>query len=779
MSAVRTVQCPLGFYQDLEASGSETQRVWNTARDIPGRYIGDSKQPKTISRPHLCSNLHTGESGLYGSPREVNDPTLPEGGVSGNDYRFDLDGTSGSLPQDKKIRAEALQASNISAREVSHLIRKMTSVTQAIPPAPLFYRNLQREVSWALARNNQSYDVPCHLSLEGKEELQWWIDHLSDWNGKSLIRSQRPDVVIESDASLRGWGVTSNGVNTGGPWNAQEKGWHINCLEIQAASLVVQTFVKNQTNVVVLLLLDNTTAVSYINHLGGTVSPQATSLVKELWLWCLRQSISLKAHHLPGKENVIADHESRVMKDRSDWMLNPIAFNRIAKLQVMEIDLFASSLTSQLPDYFSWRPDPLAIATDAFLQDWLNMKAYANPPWNLIGRVLAKLQQHQDTQMILITPLWPSQSWYPVLLDLLIDPPRLLPEMEDLMLQTWEGTLPEVIPQLVAWPNSNNHTQHKRFQNQLHDSCCRHGGRNRPNHTTHYLWRWVSWCEERNTDPITSPVNELVNFLADLHGKGYSYGSLNAYRSAISSTHDRVDGMSIGQHPLVCRLLTGVFNSNPPQPRYTSTWDVSVVVSYLKSLPSNSTLPLKSLTLKTVMLMALTRPSRSADLCMLSIDQYRLTPESLSFIPTGLTKQSRVSNITNEIFFNRFTEDESICPVTTTLQYIRRTESLRLPSTMDKQMKLFISWIKPHHSVTSSSIARWLKTILKQAGIDTSIFKAHSTRGASVSAAKNMGVTSREILDTANWSTESVFQRFYYKPVRSSNFSDAILKGQS
>ena len=81
--------------------------------------------------------------------------------------------------------------------------------------------------------------------------------------------------------------------------------------------------------------------------------------------------------------------------------------------------------------------------------------------------------------------------------------------------------------------------------------------------------------------------------------------------------------------------------------------------------------PLKSLTLKTVMLMALTRPSRSADLCMLSIDQYRLTPEGLSFTPTGLTKQSRVSNITNEIFFNRFTEDESICPVTTALQYIR------------------------------------------------------------------------------------------------------------
>ena len=91
---------------------------------------------------------------------------------------------------------------------------------------------------------------------------------------------------------------------------------------------------------------------------------------------------------------------------------------------------------------------------------------------------------------------------------------------------------------------------------------------------------------------------------------------------------------------------------------------------------------------------------------------------------------------------------------------------------------MFISWIKPHHSVTSASIARWLKTVLEQAGINTSIFKAHSTRGASVSAAKNMGVTTKEILDTANWSTESVFQKYYYKPIRNSDFSDAILTSQ-
>ena len=160
-------------------------------------------------------------------------------------------------------------------REVTRLIEKMTSIAQAILPAPLFYRTLQRDVSSALVMSDQNYDAPCQISPKSTE-LHWWVDHLTKWNGKSLVKWQGLDIVIESDASLTGWGAMSNGVNTEGPWNAQESCWHINCLEIQTASLAVQTFMKRQSRVSVLLLLDNMTTASYINHLGGTVSPQAT-----------------------------------------------------------------------------------------------------------------------------------------------------------------------------------------------------------------------------------------------------------------------------------------------------------------------------------------------------------------------------------------------------------------------------------------------------------------------------------------------------------------------
>ncbi len=245
--------------------------------------------------------------------------------------------------------------------------------------------------------------------------------------------------------------------------------------------LAVKTFLKGQENKHVLLLLDNTTAVAYVNNLGRTVSAQATKLAREL---CLKRQIHLTAQHLPGKDNVRADTESRQMKDRSDWMLNPSIFQSVmGTFPYLEVDLFATRLTSQLPRFFSWRPDPLAEATDAFLQDWSRIQGYANPPWNLVGRVMAKVQ-NQAADLILVAPIWPSQPWYPNLLGLLgATPPRIDPQ-EEVILQMADQDL-EVTPPLDVWPISGNTTRVKDFQARLQPSCYPRGERSRHSHMTH------------------------------------------------------------------------------------------------------------------------------------------------------------------------------------------------------------------------------------------------------------------------------------------------------
>ena len=227
---------------------------------------------------------------------------------------------------------------------------------------------------------------------------------------------------------------------------------------------------------------------------------------------------------------------------------------------------------------------------------------------------------------------------------------------------------------------------------------------------------------------------------------------------------------TVGQHPLVVRLMRGVFNDRPPLPRYTSTWNVQVVLDHILSWGNNASLSLKQLSWKTAMLLALTRPARSADISQLDIRGKQYKPDGVVFIPASLAKQSRQGKPVATFFFPSFPSDTAICPVMTLKAYEERTASRR-----GLETRLFLAIIKPHKAVTSSTIARWLKFLLESAGINTSVFNAHSVRGASSTAAANLGITTNDILKAADWSSDSVFQRFYYKPTENPSYGRAVL----
>jgi len=108
----------------------------------------------------------------------------------------------------------------------------------------------------------------------------------------------------------------------------------------------------------------------------------------------------------------------------------------------------------------------------------------------------------------------------------------------------------------------------------------------------------------------------MVNFLANLYKEGYQYSSINAYRSPISSLHEKIGGFNVGQYPLVTRLIKGIFHASPPLPRYTTKWNVLI---YVDSLGDNQNISLKLLSFKLTMLVAHTRPSHSADISQISI----------------------------------------------------------------------------------------------------------------------------------------------------------------
>ena len=109
-----------------------------------------------------------------------------------------------------------------------------------------------------------------------------------------------------------------------------------------------------------------------------------------------------------------------VLTKTRNGYLNDIVFAFLPTAYVSpEIDLFASSANAKLPRYISWLPDPHAYAVDAFIVSWQDLTFYAFPPFSLLPRVLAKIIQDKAIGL-LINPKWTIQSWFPLVLTLLL-----------------------------------------------------------------------------------------------------------------------------------------------------------------------------------------------------------------------------------------------------------------------------------------------------------------------------------------------------------------------
>ena len=251
----------------------------------------------------------------------------------------------------------------------------------------------------------------------------------------------------------------------------------------------------------------------------------------------------------------------------------------------------------------------------------------------------------------------------------------------------------------------------------------------------------------------TSSVNGAAN-IASKDGQSTLSSSLYEYP---------INDRAVGSHPLITRLLKGVYNLRTPAARYTATWDVTKVTHYLETLFPLEQLSIKSLTLKTVMLCALCSAQRQQTLCALDLANLKKSDSCLSFVITERLKTSKPGKRI-EVKFECLPAQPDMCPKCTLAAYIMRTKTLRTIQPNTTCSKLFISYIKPHKPVSTDTLARWIKSVLSSSGIDTAVFKAHSVRSASTSHAyNNLGVSVADILRTADWTNEKTFRKYYLR----------------
>lgn len=282
---------------------------------------------------------------------------------------------------------------------------------------------------------------------------------------------------------------------------------------------------------------------------------------------------------------------------------------------------------------------------------------------------------------------------------------------------------------------------------------------------------WCSWCAERRSNPVSATINDVLEFLGYLFSLGRAYNTINVARSMLSGTLPPLEGQPIGQHYLVLKLMKGIYNSKPPKPRYSATWSLDLLINHLNSLAPNSELNLPLLSRKLAILLAVTSMLRISELVAIDRQSVNITENEASFAllkPRKAQKEGALHNIS----IKGFTDSPKLCPVNCLGHYIFQTDPLR---NRYNGRNLFIATIRPYKGITGSSLGRWIKAMLAEAGVNTSSFTAHSTRSASASKAARSGVPIDTILKTAHWSNESTFSKFYRRDVESQNITETIL----
>ena len=406
-----------------------------------------------------------------------------------------------SLPEQKwmKIKSMALQClkSSKTLRTYSILLGLMVNASNGFLFAPIYYRKFQLCFVDAL-KVCSSWEEIWHLDDDSLSDLSWWASSSFSMLTPVSFKSRKFDSILFTDSSMVGWGATlSSGEMASGNWSKEDSRHHINYLELKAVYLAIKEFLPILLNKHISIRCDNTTAIFYLNKMGGTHSRPLCLLALSIWKLINSNSISFIASHISGIDNTVADFFSR-FSHHHEFFLSQDAFMKILNILPfsLNLDLFASRHNKKLDHYCSMFDDPDCLHIDAFSFNWPS-NVYIFPPIPLIAKALLKALLDKVDSCLFITPAWSSLSVVPILSRHLISNPIFVSSHYLL------GCLPTRHPfHLMAWPISTSSVRIKNFQKRLQKPSSRALMKIPSSHMQEYGNNLLNFLMNQNLEPI-------------------------------------------------------------------------------------------------------------------------------------------------------------------------------------------------------------------------------------------------------------------------------------
>ena len=724
------------------------------------------------------------------------------------DYEYHLDSALVKPTQERwlKLQDFILQLKSkhvLTARCLMSLIGLLASTKKMVLEGRLHMRPFQFHL-----KEHWKFPQPLDSLLPWTEaisaHLDWWQNPANVMKGSDLHPKDH-SIQLFTDASNEGWGAHLEQSSTPGLWSPQEKVLHINVLELKAIFLALRHFKDQCQDQTVLVAMDNSAVVACINKQGGTHSAEMCALLWRIITWCHHSHIKLKARHIPGCLNVIADLLSRSNQVQStERSLHPQVFKQISqKWFTPHMDLFATvnrggpichssepQASTVLVSYP--RPEGLEHRCSKHRLDGshcLCLPSNGSPSQGDPKNQTMQLSDHTNSPRLArdALVLGPSAALNrdPTTTPGVDNTPQAVPQLR----VPQEPAAPQP-PHLVS---RSGQLQEQGFSVEVAE---RIAAPQRSSTRTIYKSKWAlfeKWCRENSVDFSTPSVKQISDFFM------YLYQDLNRRPSTIDGYRTaNVDTMGpLGQHIVhnedLHRLLSSFHRDHPKSSRNLPKWNLSVVLNELTKAPFEpmKDTDLKHLTLKTAFLLALASGKRRSEIHawvankVSNLGQWEkvaLFPSSDFIAKNQLARKGpqSVSPVTipalTTIVDRQFKEDRTLCPVWALRYYLDLRGSRSL---------LFISFKKGHTSdIRPATLSSWLKqTILlcyKQAdqqALDLVQVKAHDIRAFAASKAFYGGVSVDQIMQACHWKAHNTFTNFYLKDLTWSDNDNNLYLG--
>ena len=194
----------------------------------------------------------------------------------------------------------------------------------------------------ALLRKLKRPNHSIHFSGEAKKDVQWWLQTLTRFKGKSPIPPAvwTPLVSFSTDASLEGFGMVWGNRALAGIFTSEYDELDISKKEMLAVMVAIKHWFGELEGLRVKIFIDNQACVSLINY-GITKSPFLAACLREIQFFLAKYSIEVRAEYIPSKKNYLADLCSRAFSDNNHFSnFNELLNNGTLALDFLYYDKF-------------------------------------------------------------------------------------------------------------------------------------------------------------------------------------------------------------------------------------------------------------------------------------------------------------------------------------------------------------------------------------------------------------------------------------------------------